>query len=330
MTGNKIQTVGREDRSIEFVPFGSDTKIKLTVKMVQEFICIPTKSGKTCTDRDAMKFIMLCQARALNPWEGDAYLQGYDSKDGPQFSLITAHNAFLKRAELHPEFDGFQSGVTVKREDGSIHDIEGDFFDQAVEEVVGGWCRVSFKNRKTPMYKRLRLATFDKTWGVWEKNKEGMIVKCAEADALRSSFPTKVGGLYLAGELQPGSEEAFRNAKPATVASTNLLPEPTRDEALESINQQAAQPDQEKVPAESAPTEAPARSEKTVGATIHQELRAVLAENDITPDAFLNWAVETGNALDSIGSIDELSEAKVRTLLKGKAAMIAAIKGGGK
>merc|ERR1711991_914366 len=60
-----------------------------------------------------MDFLMLCRARKLNPFEGDAYLVGYDSKDGAKFSLITSHQALLKRAELCQQFDGMESGLIL-------------------------------------------------------------------------------------------------------------------------------------------------------------------------------------------------------------------------
>ncbi len=190
-----------ESKFTEYVPFGASDKIKLSIEMVKSLIAVKTKSGKTCSDTDAIKFIAMCQARRLNPFEGDSFLIGYDGKDGPQFSLITAHQAFLKRAELHPEFDGMKSGVIVERE-GQLADLEGDFYLQA-DKVMGAWATVYFKNRKQPMHKRIRIERFRKSFGVWLEDAAGMCVKCVEADALRSSFPTMLGGLYLREEIQP-------------------------------------------------------------------------------------------------------------------------------
>lgn len=192
-----------EKNVMEYVPFGQEDKIKLTVGIVTDMVCVPTKSGAKCSDKEAIKFMMLCRSRGLNPFEGDAFLLGYDSKDGPSFSLITAHQAFLKRAELHPEYDGMQSGVFVRLADGTILDREGDFFDEG-ETLLGGWAVVHFKTRKHPMKKRLKLGTFHKGYGRWQVDPAGMIVKCVEADALRSAFPTKLGGLYLRDEMPDG------------------------------------------------------------------------------------------------------------------------------
>lgn len=192
----------REATAVEYVPYGASDKIKMTISIVQNLIAVKTKTGKTCSDRDAIKFLAMCQAKRLNPFEGDAFLIGYDNRDGTAtFALITAHQTYLKRAELHPEFDGMKSGIIVKDEDGSSKDLEGDYFDEG-QKVVGGWATVFFKNRKQPMHKRLRLSRFQKPFGVWQEDPAGMICKCAEADALRSSFPTMLGGLYMREEIE--------------------------------------------------------------------------------------------------------------------------------
>lgn len=195
-----------DEKVMIYSPFGAPEKdtIKLTVKIVQDLIAVPTKSGKTCSESDAIKFMMMCKARRLNPFEGDAYLIGYDTNfNGQQvakFSLITAHQAFLKRAEVHAEYDGMVSGI-ILLDDGNIIEREGDFH-LPHETVVGGWATVHFKNRKYPTKRSIRLERFNTNMAQWGKDPAGMIVKCAEADSLRSSFPTLVGGLYLDGEIE--------------------------------------------------------------------------------------------------------------------------------
>lgn len=174
----------KEERLVEFVPVGCTDKIKLSVKIVQNLIAVPTRSGRTCSERDALKFIMLCAAKKLNPFESDAFLVGYDGKNGPEFSLITAHQALLKRCELHPEYDGMQSGVIVKHENGeNTTDLEGDFhLDEQV--LVGAWAKVFFKTRKYPSTDRISLKAFIKTTSdgtptkFWKENPAGQLVKC--------------------------------------------------------------------------------------------------------------------------------------------------------
>jgi phage recombination protein Bet len=218
-----------DERSVAFTPFMSQDVITLNAGMVRSFIANPTKSGKIPNDEACIRFIMLCKARRLNPFEGDAFMIGFDDKDGPKFEVVTAHQAFLKRAEANAQYDGMESGVIVES-DGVILDRVGDFALET-DKVVGGWARVHFKDRSHPMEKRVKLTTFDKGFGRWRIDPAGMIVKCAEADALRSSFPTMLGGMYIEQEM--GSQaQASGQYEPISMPRqvTSEPVEPTQDD----------------------------------------------------------------------------------------------------
>lgn len=274
----------REDSGLtEYVPFASKDAIKLSVGIVQRLIAVKTRTGHNCGADDAIRFIAMCKAKALNPFEGDAYLIGYDTQDGPKFSLITAHQAFLKRAELHAEYDGMRSGVIVQPGftcgacegkrlvfppnnapvkclicDGAglIDEIEGDIvpLDQ---ELIGGWSTIYFKQRKVPTHKRIPLGPYKKNFGVWKDNPSGMIVKCAEADGLRSSFPTMLGGLYLREEIDlfPSAPTPVSSVPPPSfLGPTTDDPKPV----IETAPADDAPPGAEMPAKRSEPAEAPA------------------------------------------------------------------------
>lgn len=299
-----------EERIVSFVPFGAADAIKLTVSIIQNLIAIPTKSGKTCSVKDAVKFMMLCRAKRLDPFEGDCFLLGYDSRDGvATFSLITAHQAYLKRAEVHPEFDGMKSGVIVesKGEDGSslVTDLEGDFRDKD-QTLLGGWATVYFKNRKVPTTRRLRLERFKKPFGVWNDDPEGMIVKCAEADALRSSFPTMLGSLKDT-ELHRIKELDGKCSEVLTI-SENEKPEAQ----LESPHLE--------------PVEAPKAIEKEeVGPSVPgKELGQFVIAEGFTWEQFAEWAVQSGNIENAqeLSGFDEVPALTARRLLRAKAGLV--------
>jgi phage recombination protein Bet len=209
----EIVSVPQDEKgTIEIVPFGTDERIRLSVSMVQKMIAVPTRTGKIPDATACIKFMMLCRARHLNPFEGDAFMLGYDTQSGPQFSLITAHQVFLKRAEASPKFNGMESGVIVRNKmpqgtptplgEKLIEEREGDLvYDDEI--LIGGWAKLYRKDREKPFYRRLKLSTFNTNRSRWEKDPAGMIVKCAEADALRCAFPTHLGGLYLEEETPP-------------------------------------------------------------------------------------------------------------------------------
>lgn len=172
-----------ERGTAEYIPFGAVDKINLSIHLVKTLLAVPTKSGVKCSDDEALKFIAMCKAKRMNPYEGDAYLIGYDAKDGAKFSLIAAHQTYLKRAEVHPEFDGMKSGlIIINKADETMHEVEGDFFRKDLSEVIGGWATVFFKQRKYPMTRKVRLDRFFKPFGVWLDDAAGMICKCFDPE----------------------------------------------------------------------------------------------------------------------------------------------------
>src|SRR5579872_5943337 len=101
------------------------------------------------------------------------------SVDGRRCITKNAHTQFT--AAFRSE-----SGIIVADENGEIHEIAGDFYEKG-QEVIGGWAKVYHKKRSHPIYRRIRLERFNKGFGQWTEDAAGMICKCAEADALRST-----------------------------------------------------------------------------------------------------------------------------------------------
>lgn len=288
----------KEDKALEFIPFGSEDKIRLTIDIVKNTIAIPTKSGKLPQDKDIVKFMMMCQAQRLNPYAGDAYLTGYDSKDGPQFSLITAHQALLKRAEVSEHFLGMLSGIIVVDEQGAITEIEGDFYTKE-QEVIGGWAKVFHAKRKDyPFYRRIRMERFNKGFAQWQVDAAGMICKCAEADALRSAFPTMLGGLYIAEEQN----------LPTDIGST----------VSETVGTPKVRP---------LATPKPEAIDVTPARTVQQDLESIIIEAGYDFSAFQKWGAESGNVpdADSLASFDEVPKEVAVRLLRSKAGLLATL-----
>jgi phage recombination protein Bet len=189
------------ERPVKYKPLGSNDEIELTVAMVKKFLVVPTKSKQYPTDEDIVKFIMLNKARGLNPWEGDSYLTGYDTNDGPQFSLITAIQALLKRAEVCPEFDGVESGICVLKKDGEVIERNGSLL-LAGENLIGGWAKVYRKDRKIPSYSVVAFNVYNTDRSRWKKDPAGMIQKVAKAHSLREAFPNHLAGLRTDDEME--------------------------------------------------------------------------------------------------------------------------------
>lgn len=236
-----------EEKGVSFIPFGSQEQIKLSVSVIKNLVCNQTKGGKVCDDRQAIKFMMLCQAQHLNPFAGDCFLIGYDGKNGPEFSMITSHQAFLKRAEVSPNFDGMESGVIVKnKEDGQLKELEGDFYEDEFYTLVGAWAKVHHKGHRVATVRRGALKTYRKSYGLWAEpgNHAMMLVKCVEADALRATFPTMLGGLYTPGEVTEIQAEAVDVRASRLVAT---VAEQVADRKPENGEQKESPPENEQV-----------------------------------------------------------------------------------
>jgi len=253
-------------KSVKYTPFGETDEIELTYGQVLSFISARTKSGKTASEADIIKFMMLCKARGLNPWVGDAYLVGYDATNGPEFSLITSVSALMKRAEANPAFDGIESGVVVAV-DRVITERQGDLV-LAGERLVGSWAKCYRKDRRVPFYDALNLSTYDKGYSQWKKDQSGMIVKCAEASVLRKAFPSQLSALYISQEMA----ERIYERTPATseqttgapTVSTDHVPKKITMDDLTGVKKADAPPDHPEAPkAQAAKTEPPAKSQTT-------------------------------------------------------------------
>jgi len=188
------------ERSVVYRPAGATEDMTLTMAYVRGFLTTPTKQGHKPTEADIIKFMMLCKESHLNPWQGDAYLIGYDSEDGPVFNLITAVQALLKRAELSPEFDGVESGVVVLK-DGQINERKGSILLSG-ERLLGGWARCFRKDRSVAFYQTVQFDVYNTGRARWHKDPSGMIVKCAKAAVLREAFPNSLAGLYVDEEME--------------------------------------------------------------------------------------------------------------------------------
>jgi phage recombination protein Bet len=218
-------------------PFGApeEYEIPLSVSLIRKYIAVPAKSDQGeyiwPTDEQCNKFIALCKARQLNPFEGDAYMIPFWDKhlNCHNWSLITAHSAFLKRAELHMQYDGMDSGIIIERK-GEMIELQGDFRLDS-DKLLGGWSIVYKKHHSHPTIRRVRLSTYVKPFGVWVKDPEGMICKVAEAQGLRDSFPTIIGGLFLKEELE--AHEDFqrlvnKDVKEPKIQAPIVLPDPAK------------------------------------------------------------------------------------------------------
>ena len=163
-------------------------------------------------------FLELCRHQGLNPWVRDAYLIKY-GKDS-EATMVTGKDAFMKRADKHPHFDGIESGVIVQKGDHIENRVGTLVLDG--EKLVGGWARVARNDRKIDVCPTVSMEEFNSGRGLWQKMPGVMIEKCAIVTALRRAFPSTFAGMYDAAEISnvevTGSGEVLVAPEPASDA----------------------------------------------------------------------------------------------------------------
>lgn len=211
-------------------------EVKLTGATVKNYL---TRGNDTVTDQEVVMFINLCKYQKLNPFLNEAYLVKFK---GAPAQIITSKEAYMKKAERNPNFDGMKAGIIIERS-GEILEVEG-CFALTQDKLLGGWCEVYKKDRKFPYSVKINLEEYNKGQSTWNKMPKTMIRKTAIVQALREAFPEDLGALYTEEEANlqvvPSENQVKQeikekaNAKPLTIEESQVIePQPTQQMPLE-------------------------------------------------------------------------------------------------
>lgn len=188
----------KNNQVVEFMAGGM--QVKLSPDIVRAYLVSGDKERVTM--QEVGMFINLCKFSGLNPWLKEAYLIKYGNEPA---TLVTGKEAFEKRAEDHPAYDGDESGIIVMDEKGVVSYRKGTL-KLPGEEIIGGYAEVW---RKDHSHSTRIEVSFDEYAGrkkdgslnsQWAKKPATMIRKVALVQALREAFPRAFGGMYSAEE----------------------------------------------------------------------------------------------------------------------------------
>lgn len=209
----------------DIVKFESDAgaTVEISRADVVNYIC------PTATDKEVALFLQLCAAQRLNPWVRDVHLVKYG--DNPA-QMITGKEVFTKRANAHPDFEGYEAGITFVDNRGNVRQREGSaVYAAAGETLVGGWCRCFVKGRK-PYFDEVALEEYNTGKSLWAKKPATMIRKVALVHCLREAFPDSFAGLYSQEEM--GADDLPAQAPKAAANVAVEQPTSTDDAAADS------------------------------------------------------------------------------------------------
>lgn len=165
---------------------------ELTFEDIKTYIC------PAASDQEAFMFLKLCQARGLNPFLKEVYLIKYGG--GPA-TMVVGKDAFTRRAEEHPQFDGFKAGIIVKvGQEYELDYREGTFLMKG-EELVGAWSEVYRKDRTHPFKNTVSRSEYDTGKSNWLKMPATMLRKVSLVQSLREAFASEFSGMYDQAEI---------------------------------------------------------------------------------------------------------------------------------
>lgn len=209
-------SLANTNKNIVEYTVGNDN-VKLSPSIIRNYL---VNGNGQVSDQEVNYFIHLCRGMSLNPFLKEVYLIKYGTQPA---TFVVSKEAFLKRAESNPEYDGSESGIIVLDSNGELQHRKGGFYIKDKEQVVGGWANVYRKDRKYPSTAEV---SFDEYAGRtkegnlntnWANRPATMIKKVALVQALREAFPGDLNNLYTAEEQGDIEEPYVPQAEQYTV-----------------------------------------------------------------------------------------------------------------
>ena len=214
---------------VTYETMAGDT-LTLNRSILDQFV---KKGNSNINDQEAFNFLQLCKATKLNPFLNEVYLVKFGTQPA---QMITSKEAYMKRANNNPNYNGFKAGITILSDNQVIHREGQSFYKQAGEKLLGGWAKVSRKDIDQEFYQEVSLDEYSKGQATWKQMPGNMIRKVALVGALREAFPDDLGGMYT--QEEPDLEN------PAQTQATDVTESAKGNDLIKKLEEQK-EPEQE-------------------------------------------------------------------------------------
>lgn len=177
---------------------------KVTKELLEDYL---RTTHKELNDTQFKQFVAVSLAFGLNPWKKEVHPVVYKNKDGSyDLSIVTGYEVYIKRAELNPNYDGFdiefkggfKRGKVTKTGKNGSWQVDAIVPDGEVSCV----CTVYRKDRAHPTREEVFFDEYDQGNSMWQTKPRTMLKKVAIVSAFRKAFPFDFGGMpYTSDEL---------------------------------------------------------------------------------------------------------------------------------
>ncbi len=179
------------------------SKNKLNNVDQEAILHVRKTAANNATDDEFKTFMHLCLTYNLDPLKKEIYFIKYAGRS----TIITSRDGYLKIANRNENFDGIESDVVyhgdvlTRKDDGSLHITYGQehlMFDKS--KLTGAFCSVFRKDRSkaTTIFVSIK-EYYKKDAPIWQQYTNAMILKVAEAMALKRAFA--ISGLVTREEI---------------------------------------------------------------------------------------------------------------------------------
>lgn len=177
-------------------------------KVTQDLLLDYLKTmNKGLNEQQTKQFLAVAGTFGLNPWKREVYAVTFKNKDGStDMSIVTGYETYIKRAELNPNYDGFDIDFkgSFKRGKVTKSGKNGSWQVDALvpDGEVSCICTVYRKDRAHPTREEVFFDEYNKGNDMWIQKPRTMLKKVAIVSAFRKAFPFDFGGMpYTNDEL---------------------------------------------------------------------------------------------------------------------------------
>lgn len=211
--------------------------------------------AKGATNNEFMLFMHLAKTYGLDPFAKEIWCLKYGSNQPA--TIFTSRDGYLKIASRDANMDGIQSDVVCENDtlDKTVAGLVAHAYGKPRGAIIGAYALVFRKDRSRPAYFYAAMAEYSTGNNpTWKKYPSAMIVKVAEAMALKRAF--SISGLVTQEEIgldaeplqdmgtsaavvveaAPKATDEQKNEVRALLATPGLLGHPSREKTLSRLH----------------------------------------------------------------------------------------------